>query len=388
MKKIALLASTVAMLTACSTPAPLLKMPTKPADERKSVITELNFVGKPLTEDDYVELQGHKINMGSTVVINVPSGLFEDKSKAEAGSQDFNTAAFFNEAEQQIEKVLIRKGFRLLSRSKFEAKLRDLRDETRCETISCLRSKVAPEVRPILDKLEADYKRGVISTSQYMSEVGAIKAQAQTASMGRNRNDDQKELTDISEVIRAAQSGDTQADYILQINRFETEKTLRATKRLIEVEKVRAFIGQYPDIESQFNSPGRDSISCAINGAELNAKLIHVKSGAIVWIGSHTLNELNSGAATKIAVEYSRIKKVNNEYQIQRFVDFNNTEEQRALRADRRTVVPPWQYSVNLVGPTVIQGHCKDRPENKESVRQKLAREVAKQLIKTISVGI
>ena len=95
---------------------------------------------------------------------------------------DFKTKDFFNEAEQQIEKVLIRNGFRVLSRNKFEAKLRTLRDESKCNyaQYNCLYSEVPPETRMILDALKIKFDKSTIDPDQYAEEVSLEKLFVET----------------------------------------------------------------------------------------------------------------------------------------------------------------------------------------------------------------
>ena len=160
----------------------------------------------------------------------------------------FKTAGYFNKAEQQIEKSLIEKNFTVLDRSKFEAKLRDERDERLAQGVARTQ--------------DVDVRR---------------------ASAG-------PELVDISELIRAAQSGDVQAEYILQVNDFRTDPLSDRTVDLTELPDVQILCRQHPGLlETLASSPVRTVTLPGFAGL-LNAKLIEVQSGAIRWVGEHRVD--------------------------------------------------------------------------------------------------
>lgn len=381
----------VATLAACSSSpklAPELAMPQLPAEQREVIDVRLEFRSKQNLSDNVVQLPSHSVKRGSSVVINVPASLIEaGASKGEKG-QDFKTKDFFNEAEQQIEKVFIGNNFRVISRSKFEAKLRDLRDAARCDLSSyrCLHDQVAPEARPILEDLKAKFDAGKITAVEYSTQIGLFKEKMQTASAGRTRSEDQRELTDISEVIRAAQSGDIQADYILQINVFDTKKRVRAVADLRRETKVRTFISGYPSLQAALETGGKHEVACAIVGTELNAKLIHVKTGEIVWIGSHELNEFSSGVQS-IGVELGQRTYVANANDIRNFVVSQNEPYMRQLRYNQPVQVPSPVMRTDLIGPMVNVGRCEKDWKFDDETRSQLARKVAHDLISTIRSG-
>jgi hypothetical protein len=377
-------------LAGCSSAPKLadpLAMPAVPAERSETVTVDLTLKSNNRLHDNVVQMPGHAVRPGSTVVINVPESLMEMRSRQGAANQEFKTKDFFNEAEQQIEKVFIGSGFRVLSRARFEAKLRDLRDEARCDlnTYSCLRSSVADEARPILDDLKRRFDRGEITAAQYSDQIAEFKSKMQTRSAGRSRSGDNKELTDISEVIRAAQAGDIRADYILQINRFHTDKPVQLKADLRHEPQVRDFLAKYPQLRPTFES-GHHELTCAIVGAELNAKLIHVQTGEIVWIGSHEMNEI-SAQVERIAVELRQRTFVSNAQEVQQFVAHQNTPYQRQARYGRAVSLPQWKYQMALVPPTVSAGRCEKTFKLNDETSATLARRVANELISTIKVA-
>jgi PBP1b-binding outer membrane lipoprotein LpoB len=366
--------------------APLLSMPAIPPDQVDMIDVELSFHQNIDIYESVVQNISRNIEVGSSIVINVPSMLFEEKSKESAENQDFKTKDFFNLAEQQIEKELIRKGFRVLSRSKFEAKLRSLRDEARCNPYEyrCLYSKVSPEIQPILEELKNKYDREEITSLQYSNEIKTFRDQMQISSAGKTRAEGEKELTDISEVIRAAESGKVSADYILQINLFDTEKKLRITKDLRHEKEIRNFVRSHPEIKNEFDS-GNSKIACAVVGAELNAKLIYVQTGEIAWIGEHQLNEFSSGVQN-LSVEMGSRRYVSNRENITEFVSQQNSPLGRQYRYGKSITVPDIEYRSSLIKPTLSSGRCEKTWNFSIDMRSELARQVAKELIATINV--
>ncbi|WP_417598070.1 hypothetical protein [Oceanospirillum sp.] len=381
----------LALLAGCSsTPkyAPPLSMPDIPEDKVEVIDVSVKFDDKSDIYDNVVQNLSRDIDLGSSIVINVPSKLFEERSMKNAGNQDFKTKDFFNLAEQQIEKELIRKGFDVLSRSKFEAKLRTLRDESRCNLneYRCLHSQVAPEIQPVLAELKRKYDNKEINSIEYADEIKLFKDKLQSASAGKTRREGDRELTDISEVIRAAESGDIKADYILQINLFDTEKKTSVNKDLRHISSVREFVRNNPGIKKYFESNNNSIVRCAVISSQLNAKLIYVKTGAITWIGEHELNEFSSGVHD-LSVEMGSREYVSNENEIKRFVSKNNTPIARQGRFGKSVDFPDFKYNVDLLKPSISSGRCEQQWTNSIEVRSQLARQVAKELIATIKVN-
>lgn len=328
----------------------------------------------------------HKFAPNSSVVINVPEELFEHRSSSQAGKQEFKTAAFFNAAEQQIERELIRNGFHVLSRSKFEAKLRSLRDEAQCldDIDRCRELNTTPEEKVMLRALKERFEAGNMPYETYLQRTNEVYENSKKGSVGQKREGNEKELTDISEVIRAAESGETRADYVLQINIFETDQKKNITENLLHIDSVRAYLRDNPGIAREFNN-GNNLVTCETIQSHLNAKLVHVKTGEIAWIGEHSLNEYSAGVQS-VGFEFGKKRYVSNGKKIQRFIRRNNTEEARIRRAKQEVSIPPFQYAESLIKPTVSSGRCGDLMAVDNETKMKLARQVAKELIRTIRV--
>lgn len=390
LKRISILASIV-VVAGCSTIAQEIPMPVFPQTKYEKLQANLQF-GYDGDANDYA-VQGGVIRPNSSVVINVPGNIFTKNSSNERVSNsssnlDFQTEDFFNQAEQQIERELIGAGFRVLSRAKFEAKLRELRDEGRCDfgDPGCYGHRDDPGVKSVLDHLETQLANGAITQGQFHEQFQAAKDNLKTRSAGKNRAEGHKELTDISEVIRAAQGGDVNADYILQINRFDTGSPEKISKDLRENEQIRTFLHHHPEVLNMLKSNRKVTLACNVMGSRLNAKLVEVKTGQIVWIGEHSLNEFTSGVEN-IDVELGVEEFVANKKMIMKFVDDNNKPEARKNRS-KDISIPEMRTEQRLIGPTVTSGNCKESAPSITSEKSaRLAREVAKQLIKTIRIS-
>ncbi|WP_342120591.1 hypothetical protein [Pseudoduganella sp. OTU4001] len=381
-----MLASLALLLTGCGSMAPVMPMPVIPPPQKNLVEAQLEFRATSNLSENAVQLGTHKIRPSSSIVINVPDNLF-NQGDGRASAQEFQTKDFFNDAEQQIERVLITNGFRVLSRSKFEAKLRTLRDEARCNltNYSCLYSQVSEDMRPILDDLTKKFERQQIDGTVYAEELKKFRDKFQTSSTGKKRAEGDKELTDISEVIRAAEAGDVHANYILQINKFETDQRMLIKADLNHNAKIRDFVRNNPEIKSEFDRS--HEVSCAAVGASLNAKLVDVKTGEIVWIGNHQLNEFSSGVH-KVSFELGSEKYVANARQIEQFVNFQNTEAARKARASLEVAPPPLDYRSKFIAPVISSGRCEKSPSISSEDRSNLVRQVTRELISTIKVDM
>jgi hypothetical protein len=369
--------------------APMLVMPEMPITKTDTVLINLQSEQKKTLNENVVQMPNHQVLAGSSLVINVPDTHFSNNRKNTA-NDTYKTKDFFNQAEQQIERVLIGSGFRVISRSKLEAKLRDLRDAARCSSLdyNCLHGKLSNDMRPILEDAKRKWEKGELTEKEYTDKARELYEKATNTSAGRTREDGQKELTDISEVIRAAQSGEVRADYILQINNFETDKDIYLTSDLRHYPQVREFINTYPALASLINNQNM-IVSCAVIGAELNAQLIHVQTGEIIWIGNHELTEWSSGA-DGVSIELGQRTYPENYNQIKSYVDAENSPEARLFRAANKTSpnIPSIVMKTDLTPSIVTRGHCDKQARADDEVRSQLTRAVARELMETIKVSV
>ena len=342
MKNIFPVALTILLLTSCSNKTlkpiydsrPSIKEIPKieklaerkiPNDERLSLSLSLDENAKP-DSDDYFNNPGAKKSSDGrlpSVVIAPPKEVEvrgEKVKEYEQGQNDldkiFKTDGYFNEAEQAVEKALLQVGFNVLDRSKFEAKLRDLRDRANDRpwwysrwTEQLLEN---GEYDVIKDHYKEEFAKGKITPQKYAEVIDQVDKQSQRGLPGKKREED--EMNDIAEVIRAAQTGTDQAEYLLQINEVVVADAGDRFLSLIDNTNVIEFMNNHHGLK--FGELPRSIPSYIPSNwlrASFNAKLIEVKTGSIVWIGSH---EIESSAAEPIRISFNIDKNISNEDEV------------------------------------------------------------------------
>lgn len=378
----------VAFLAGCSSQAALVSMPNLPAPESDKTTFKVARSNTAELENNVVQSRAYPIPIGSSVVISVPDVYNQYRANPQRTDSEYRSLGYFNIAEQQIEKELLRAGFQVKDRSKFEAILRDLRDQSAC-TINNWRDcrEIDPQASKILEQLEEQMKKGDISVADYSKRVKEVQAEFKVGSAGSSREAGAQELTDISEVIRAASASDIQADYILQINEFVTDDIKTENINLMQVDEVRAFMAKHPPLRAAIDE--RQWFQCETLVAALNAKLINVKTGDVVWIGNHSASEFHGAdSQLELALEYRRY--VANLREIQQAVNYQNQPHVREYRVDNPPLPQP-RFATELVGPMNVGGASCEAEERtatqQDQIRNMLARNVAQQLIGTIRTG-
>lgn len=235
--------------------------------------------------DNYINARGSIINLNKlpTVVIALPVENKQQENSAQKLDKTgaFKTEGYINKAEETVEKELIRAGFGVIDRSKFEAKLRTLRES---ENDSIIQNEV----------FKAEFKalKGQLSDKKITDQEYADKLATLTKSSKRQRGD--KELIDMSELIRAAQSKGVKADYILQLNTIEEYNGYVVPLQIKGRSEVEQYIAKNPDItygNSKNNIPYQ--FDTKVFQVVFSAKLFNVNTGQVVWSGSHELNSLD-----------------------------------------------------------------------------------------------
>lgn len=273
----------------------LLKVPVPPAQKTIAISINIPKTKTSVSSESAIMRRGAVVKAGSSVVISVPSALqrIQDASThvKDVVNPDtketigFRTDGYFNVLEQYIERELIAAGFFVKDRSKFEAKLRDLRDG-----VGPANNRVAP-VRAIAAQKVGDDK--ALSMDNLFDTGKQIFGELMSLFTGKSSRE---ELFDTAEVIRAAQDGAVSADYVLQVNdlsvRHYTGEQLILTSR----PEVQAVLGENPGLRVGVAENKGDAIPAMLAQpwmlAHFNAKLINVKTGTIEWIGDHSVESL------------------------------------------------------------------------------------------------
>lgn len=288
-------------------------------DDKQLVLSISLFEESVPTKDNYVNSPGatREEMKRPSVIIAVPAEVKGKQKKFAEGEDEesiFGTSGYYNEAEQYVEQDLLRKGFSVLDRSKFEAKLRDLRDKAEygkgffwdSQTKKALEN---GEYEVVKTDLKNKFENGKLTLAEYQTQIDGVNKHSQRALPGKKR--DENEMNDIAEVIRAAQTGADQSDYLLQINEVKIGKAGDRKLSIQDLPEVQKFMNDNGGL-----SFGRlpNSLPAQISAnwlrSSLNAKLIEIKTGSIVWLGSH---EIESWAAQEVNVTINITKKVSNE---------------------------------------------------------------------------
>lgn len=286
-----------------------MELPEKPDIQPVQLRLVLPQTQPAIGRENSVFRRGADIEGSASVVINVPSWMSGPRDMNESrnghySQNEFSTADNFHLLEQFVEKGLLLSGFHVKDRSKFEAKLRDMRD---AEPQRYWRTSADADIGSIKNQLEKELKSGEISMDEYTDRLVQAREQLSDKRYGKNRTEN--EVSDISELIRAAQDGDVQADFILQVN--DLAISLAPSTRKINIKdfsESSAFLDANPGL--RVSDEGRnDSLPGTIPQrwmvAIFNAKLINVKTGSIDWIGEYSIDSravLADGIQIKIDV--------------------------------------------------------------------------------------
>ncbi|MDA7817916.1 hypothetical protein N9A28_06965 [Sulfurimonas sp.] len=299
-----------------------------PEDKMDILSLNIPYKKSKVTQDDFVSRLNIKPGIYPSVILNIPSDKSESTSidgatNSSATDSQFSTASYYNQAEQEVEKAMMRKGFNVLDRAKFEAKLRDLRDnyaENKHE-------KISDSARAVQNSLKKQFEDGKIDMGEFQTKMDQLEMSSKRSSAGKNR--DTNEMIDISEVIRAAQSGDVKADYLLQINKMEVTPSYDRALDIYNFPETKAFLQDHIGLEigdlKEDNIPR--SIPRPWYRASFNAKLINISNGKIVWIGNH-LTESNSANKDGISITFNVKQYVSNNNYINSSIDSYNSQLQ------------------------------------------------------------
>jgi hypothetical protein len=403
---------------------PQISQRSPPEQKSFQIVIKIPPTNSVVEAGNSITRPGAIIKLGSSVVISVPKDFAanlanskqSDASPTSGNTSDFKTDEYFNDLEQYIERGLITVGFQAKDRSKFEAKLRDLRESSKAARDNAYDIALAD--------LKKDLDTGKISSEEFPAKVKKLQEKLDpTGGVGKQKI----EMTDISEVIRAAQSGDVMADYVLQVNTLAVQDFTGKPIQLDKRPEVQAVLNQNPglfireerstsydialadlkkDLENgkvsrdgfvekakqlndKLNPTGGDhSLPATLpqpwSQAIFNAKLIEVKTGSIDWSGEFSVESLavlENGIKITIGVrrQTSNAKAITNaisEYNtLVRGAYQDAVNAKQALDAKYREVMQPVEYQVKAQDGADIQNR---RTSEVEAAKKIFAEQVAK----------
>jgi hypothetical protein len=256
----------------------------------KAIPIFINIPQKKTTvgPENSVMRQGTVVRSGASVVISVPASMYQrpqDGASLRAGDgAGLGSDGSFGALEQYVERGLLGVGLQVKDRAKFEAKLRDARDAAKS-----LRG--ADSFSIALESLKRDLDGGKITRDEFTDKVKQLRDKLADAPPGSRIR---SELSDVSELIRAAQDGDVMADYVLQVNELAVTPYAGSPLQLATRPEVQAALVANPGV--RIGGEEGKSIPATLAQpwaqARFNAKLIDAKTGSIDWIGEYVVDSL------------------------------------------------------------------------------------------------
>jgi len=287
------------------------------------------------SDENYFNKGAISLKNDKTIIISVPRGAKKRQSELETDTSskgNYQSLAYYDKRESFIENALLRQGFDVVDRSRFEAKLRDMRDRTNNDKKLWWDDNLSEAQRKKISFIEAERDDGRMPHEEATRRIMQILGQSEDEhSIAGSSEKDRMEMFDISEVIRAAKAkGDAKADFVLQVNYLDVIESNQVPDSFFSFKNNNVFreiIASDPDlswgpIESDFSKsfPSMPSgIRFPGNFAKFSAKLIDVKSGKIVWLGEHTISSLSAINGFDIDVNVrkrsSNAAAINNKYE-------------------------------------------------------------------------
>jgi len=315
-----------------------------------------------------VQVPYSKIPLKSSVFIEREGVVLDLDNKV------IDTQHAYGIAYEEMQKELIRKGFRVLEQSQVRAKLLELAISDNCKDRQlwwrCTSQLNGDDVL-FLDNLKVSLDKGEIELSVFSSEVAKKKRKWE------------RSVTGAKALVAAAQAGAVGIDYVLEIKDFKPANKVQQSLRLKDYPELRRFIANYPDLQVEFDK--RDFMQCAGVGSELKARLIETKSAEVVWMGRHIVSEMTA-EGSKYLLEMGARKYAANTDEVEQFIKEQKSKKSSSKSGAR---LPVWRYETILMGPNFVQGSCvltNRRAEDLRLASDELSGRVARELLGTISV--
>lgn len=375
------------VLAGCAASPPPVTMPAVPQEQIDTADIAIDVSEASNLKDNVVQIPYRNIQQQSTVVIAMPDHLPEYLTGLKGDRITRANGRYLLEVEQELEKELIRLGFRLINRSLLEKKLEQLNEARGCADKAYwwrCQPALDKQVVSILDGLEAQYRAGKLSAEDYAARQQQIRAQIDAA-RGKGGGASQVKAALLPAVLEAARSETIASDYVLYVEYLDATKLRKRVINLASNPEVRRFATQYPQgIRKELQD--RRYVNCTGLAAEMTARLVDAKSGEVVWLGEHRVSQF-SGKKDPYLVQLGVRRYPANEEEIRAFVEAQTGKSSRNKTAPK---MPAWRYDMALLGPTLIKGQCDVAQYNREEIinmQSALAKQVAKELVKTIRVG-
>jgi hypothetical protein len=235
---------------------------------------------------------------GASIVIDLPTDqpIGMTKSAVQSSYLRYRSVGYAHHVESELERALIRRGLKVIDRTRFEAKLRDLRDRAEYLRNHWWSRNVSSQTNPALDglleKLGKDLAENKITQQQYQEKAAEAMNQMRVASSTTKRGEN--EVADRAELMRAVipGNGEPKAEYLLHVDRFELSPRGRRAIDLANNPAIKTYMAKHPGLRVGANPetslPANVYQPAYVISA--SAKIIQVESGAIIWTAEHELD--------------------------------------------------------------------------------------------------
>ena len=352
-----------------------IALPGRPSDQEDTIVFTVaaREAPQPLFQ------KSGRVPRGSSIVINLPNDLpSKAQDDAPGPSDPFETRNYHHSDEDQVERQLMANGLNVKDRSRFEAIVRDLRDtyigcqgrygevlSGRIEDVCFDIGNFDIETPAAILRLPGG-TQDQISMEDYMAYMEdyveglghltprLLRIKAESALEYRRRTGlalqfgttprENNEIADLPDLLRAA-TVYPGADFILIVNELSVESGQESVVPLHLSPELRAFADAHPAVTEELLHPSGGRLSCDGMEVLVEAKLIDVASGTIVWTGSHTATSLDD---VPIEVEVTHVRAVSNYDEIAAFVESQNRGSRRIERYGQTIRVPPFEYGTTV----------------------------------------
>jgi len=257
------------------------------------------------------------LKRGRALVVQAVKGNDAQESKAtEMGS-------YLDIVEQQIEKSLLEKNLIVIDRSKFTVAL-----QQQCHQAVSDKDRFRETMAMIKEAAMHQLSSGLINQDQFLSELTHYIEKYAGVADRCCASETVDVSMKISELICAAQSQYARADYILEVNEFETTSLQDEMILLSDMAEMQSLIAADDQLRKELDHENYNTVVKPGYVGHLRAKLIEVTTGAIVWLGEHKIesqNVLNKGFTIEVPIR----KEVANLGQLNRRIDDYNQELER-----------------------------------------------------------
>lgn len=347
-------------------------MPKVPADQFDRLEVAIQMPAVSDLAKNIVQVPYSQIAAMSTVVIS--HGGLGSGAVQQGKALPVNGGMALASAKEEMQKELIRRGFRVLDQVQVNGRLRELATTAKCEDSQlwwrCTTGLSRDEVG-YLNGLKVRLDRREVQSQQFSGEVEKYRRAWDSRVTGPNALRD------------AIKAGKVAVDYVLEIEAFEPAKIVNSTLNLSTVPKVRGFIRDYPDLRPELAK--KRMMNCAGIGSEIKARLVSTKTSEVLWMGGHVVSEITQ-SDSEYLIELGVRKSVANKDEVYQYVA-NQAKSRKKKSAEE---MPAWRFRTELVGPTLVQGSCNLKNQSSEDVQRasnELAGQVARELASTIKLG-